>query len=38
MTTLEFTLLVWLGSLVAGFLGSLTGLGGSMGPDLEMIV
>jgi uncharacterized membrane protein YfcA len=30
MTILEFTLLVWLGSLVAGFLGALTGLGGGV--------
>jgi hypothetical protein len=30
MNTLEFTILVWLGSLVAGFLGSLTGLGGGV--------
>lgn len=30
MNTLEFTLLVWLGSFTAGFLGSLTGLGGGV--------
>jgi uncharacterized protein len=30
LNTLEFTLLVWLGSLIAGFLGSLTGLGGGV--------
>ncbi len=30
MNILEFTLLIWLGSLVAGFLGSLTGLGGGV--------
>ncbi len=30
MTILEFSLLVWLGSLLAGFLGSLTGLGGGV--------
>jgi uncharacterized protein len=30
LNTLEFTLLIWLGSLVAGFLGSLTGLGGGV--------
>lgn len=30
MTTLEFTLLAGLGSLLAGFLGSLTGLGGGV--------
>ncbi len=30
MTVLEFTLLVWLGALVAGFLGALTGLGGGV--------
>ncbi len=30
MNTIEFTLLIWLGSLVAGFLGSLTGLGGGV--------
>ncbi len=30
MTTLDFTLLIWLGSLLAGFLGSLTGLGGGV--------
>ncbi len=30
MHTLEFTLLIGLGSLVAGFLGSLTGLGGGV--------
>ena len=30
MNIYEFTLLIWLGSLVAGFLGSLTGLGGGI--------
>jgi uncharacterized membrane protein YfcA len=30
MTTLEFSLIVWAGSLAAGFLGSLTGLGGGV--------
>ncbi len=30
MNVLEFTLLVWLGSVVAGFLGALTGLGGGV--------
>ncbi len=30
MTVLAFTLLVWFGSLLAGFLGSLTGLGGGV--------
>src|SRR6266705_2376175 len=30
MNILEFTLLLWLGSLVAGLLGSLTGLGGGV--------
>ncbi len=30
MSTLAFTILVWLGSIVAGFLGSLTGLGGGV--------
>lgn len=30
MNILEFTLLIWLGSLLAGFLGSLTGLGGGI--------
>lgn len=30
MTILEFTCLVWLGSVVAGFLGALTGLGGGV--------
>ena len=30
MNILEFSVLVWLGSLVAGFLGSLTGLGGGV--------
>jgi uncharacterized protein len=30
MNILEFTLLTWLGSVVAGFLGSLTGLGGGV--------
>jgi uncharacterized protein len=30
MNVLEFTLLVWFGSLVAGLLGSLTGLGGGV--------
>ena len=30
MNTLEFALFIWLGSLVAGFLGSLTGLGGGV--------
>ncbi len=30
MTVLEFTLIIWLGALAAGFLGSLTGLGGGV--------
>jgi uncharacterized membrane protein YfcA len=30
LSVAEFTLLVWLGSLVAGFLGALTGLGGGV--------
>ena len=30
MNALEFSLFVWLGSLVAGFLGALTGLGGGV--------
>jgi len=30
LNVLEFTLLVWLGSLAAGFLGALTGLGGGV--------
>ncbi|NEQ26333.1 MAG: sulfite exporter TauE/SafE family protein [Microcoleus sp. SIO2G3] len=30
MNTLEFSLLVWIGSLTAGFLGALTGLGGGV--------
>src|SRR3989454_1761142 len=30
MNILEFTLLLWLGSLVAGLLGALTGLGGGV--------
>ena len=30
MTTLEFTIVVWLGSFLAGFLGALTGLGGGV--------
>ena len=30
MTVLVFTLLVWLGSAIAGFLGALTGLGGGV--------
>ena len=30
MTVLTFTILVWLGSLAAGFLGALTGLGGGV--------
>ena len=30
MNTLEMTLLVWLGSLVAGFFRALTGLGGGV--------
>jgi hypothetical protein len=30
MTVVEFTALVWIGSLAAGFLGSLTGLGGGV--------
>jgi uncharacterized membrane protein YfcA len=30
MTILELTIFIWLGSLVAGFLGSLTGLGGGV--------
>ncbi len=30
MNTLEFTLLIGIGSFLAGFLGSLTGLGGGV--------
>src|ERR1022692_1632337 len=30
MSVLDFTVLVWLGSVVAGFLGALTGLGGGV--------
>jgi uncharacterized protein len=30
MTVLEFSLVVWAGSLIAGFLGALTGLGGGV--------
>jgi uncharacterized membrane protein YfcA len=30
VNTFVFTILIWLGSLVAGFLGSLTGLGGGV--------
>lgn len=30
MSLVEFTLVVWVGALVAGFLGSLTGLGGAV--------
>ena len=30
MTILEFCLILWLGALAAGFLGSLTGLGGGV--------
>jgi len=30
MTVLEFTILVWIGSFLAGFLGALTGLGGGV--------
>lgn len=30
MSVLEFTLLVWVGALIAGFLGALTGLGGGV--------
>src|SRR5947209_2982986 len=30
MNNVEFTVLVWLGSLAAGFLGALTGLGGGV--------
>ena len=30
LNILEFTLLIWLGTLIAGFLGSLTGLGGGV--------
>jgi uncharacterized membrane protein YfcA len=30
MDVLEFSLLIWLGSLLAGFLGALTGLGGGV--------
>ena len=30
MNILEFTILIWVGSLIAGFLGSLTGLGGGV--------
>src|SRR6201997_204085 len=30
MSNLEFTIVVWLGSFLAGFLGALTGLGGGV--------
>jgi uncharacterized protein len=30
MNVLEFTILVWIGSVIAGFLGALTGLGGGV--------
>ena len=30
MNTFEWTVLIWLGSFVAGFLGALTGLGGGI--------
>ena len=30
MTILTFTMLLWLGSFAAGFIGSLTGLGGGV--------
>ena len=30
MNVLDFTVLVWVGSVVAGFLGALTGLGGGV--------
>ncbi len=30
MDVLEFSLLIWLGSLLAGFVGALTGLGGGV--------
>ena len=30
MNVLEFSLIVWAGSLIAGFLGALTGLGGGV--------
>src|SRR5579883_2304927 len=30
MNVLEFTLLIWLGAVAAGFLGALTGLGGGV--------
>ncbi len=30
MNILEFSLLIWIGSFTAGFLGSLTGLGGGV--------
>src|SRR5881227_503984 len=30
MNVIEFTFLVWVGALVAGFLGALTGLGGGV--------
>ena len=30
MNILDFTTVIWLGSLAAGFLGSLTGLGGGV--------
>ena len=30
MNILEFTFVIWFGSLAAGFLGSLTGLGGGV--------
>ena len=30
MTVVVFSILIWLGSFIAGFLGSLTGLGGGV--------
>ncbi|MGH7999799.1 MAG: sulfite exporter TauE/SafE family protein, partial [Brasilonema sp.] len=30
MNILEFSLLIWIGSFTAGFLGALTGLGGGV--------
>jgi uncharacterized membrane protein YfcA len=30
MNILLFTILIWMGSVIAGFLGSLTGLGGGV--------
>ena len=38
MNTLEFTAVIWVGSLLAGFLGALTGLGGGVVIDIGSVI